>query len=127
MTELNIDYFKSICNATHLSTSVFSNVYDLKQEKIYVHYFYDYENTALLDLNEELNKGKKSIYLGSLFEPEGNEGPSKPDIPTGNESGTPSEDYRYSVRKIKDPDGDMLSYKWDWGDGTFSNWIPENG
>jgi hypothetical protein len=124
MTDLNVDYFKSICNATHLSTSVFSNIYDLKREKIYVHYFYDYDDTVILDLNEELNKGENSIYLGSLFNPEGNQGPSKPETPAGNVSGSPGEIYSYTVRKVKDPDGDLLSYKWDWGDGNYSYWNP---
>jgi hypothetical protein len=124
MTGLSVDYFKSICNATHVRTSVFSNVYDLKLEKLYVHYYYDYENIVEFDLNEELAKGKNSIYLGSLFEPEGNQGPSKPEAPTGNESGSPGEEYEFTLRKVKDPDGDLVSYKWDWGDGTYSFWIP---
>ena len=84
----------------------------------------EFDKVVEIDLNEELAKGKNRIYLGSLFEPEGNQGPDKLEAPTGNESGLPGEIYRYSVRKIKDPDGDLLSYKWDWGDGTYSHWIP---
>ena len=83
----------------------------------------DFDKVVEIDLNEELNKGESRTYLGSLFEPEGNQEPGKPEAPTGNETGSPGEIYRYSVRKIKDPDGDSLSYMWDWGDDTYSHWI----
>jgi len=123
MADLSDEYFRSICNATHVESTVFSNVYDLTNEIFYVNYYHNYKNTVEFDLNEELAKGKNRIYLGSFFEPEGNQGPGKPDVPTGIESGTPSEVYSYRVRKVKDPDDDLLSYKWDWGDGTYSLWI----
>jgi hypothetical protein len=123
MSELNVDYFISICNATHGDNTVHSNIYDLIQGKISICYMNNFDIVVEIDLKEELEKGKNRIYLGSLFEPEGNQEPAKPENPTGNESGSPGLDYRYSVRKIKDPDGDRLSYKWDWGDGTYSLWI----
>jgi hypothetical protein len=124
MTDFSVDYFTSICNATHQRSTDFSNVFDLKQGKIFSNYMKDFENTVEIDIDEKLTKGRYRVYLGSLFEPEGNQGPSKTDAPTGNETGSPGGEYRYSVRKVKDPDGDSLSYMWDWGDGTFSNWIP---
>jgi hypothetical protein len=56
MTELTVDYFISICDATHLTSTIFSNAYDLLQEKMYVHYLKDYENRVEFDLNEERAK-----------------------------------------------------------------------
>jgi hypothetical protein len=128
MTDLSVDYFTDICNATHMEErsiwTIFSWICDLKNQIVYLYHFYDYENVVVIDLKEELEKGEHSIYIGSLFEPDGNKGPIKPEIPKGNESGSTGEEYRYSVRKIEDPDGDLLSYKWDWGDGTSSCWTP---
>ena len=123
MTELSIDYFRSICNATHDSDTVFSTVYNLIQEKMYVHYFNNYEKVVEFDLNEELAKGRSRTFLGSLFEPKNNQPPEKPNPPTGPESGNVSTDYKYTCRKINDPDGDKTTYLFDWGDGTTSNWI----
>jgi len=123
MTELNVDFFTSICNATHGTTSVFSNVYDLKQEKIWIHYYYNYDNVFEIDLNEELANGESRTYLGSLFEPEDNQPPNKPNAPTGEISGLPGDDFDYRVSKTTDPNEDKIMYLFDWDDGTDSNWI----
>ena len=129
MTDLSVDYFTDICDSTHVSTTVHTNIYDLMQEKIWIYYMNDFERVIEIDLNEELSKGESRFYLGSYFEPVGNQEPGKPEAPTGNETGSPGEIYEYSLRKIKDPDGDRLSYMWDWGDGTSSQWIqaPKTG
>ncbi len=124
MSVLNTDYFKSILEATHQGHTVHSNIYDLSQQKIFLYYLKNFERVVEIDINEEIAKGERRTYIGSLFEPEGNQQPGKTEPPTGNESGIPGEIYKYSVRKIKDPDGDLLSYMWDWGDGNYSNWIP---
>jgi len=123
MSDLNVDYFTSICNATHGTSSVFSNVYDLKQEKIWIHYYYNYNNVLEIDLNEELANGERRSYLGSLFEPEDNQPPDKPDAPTGEISGLPGEDFDYRASKTPDPNEDNIMYLFDWDDGTDSGWI----
>ena len=71
----------------------------------------------------ELAKGERRIYLGSLFEPEDNHSPDKPNTPTGPESGETGTDYKYTCKKTNDPDGDRTTYLFDWGDGTTSDWI----
>lgn len=48
--------------------------------------------------------------------------PVKPDAPAGSNSGTPGTSYEYSA-STTDPDGDKISYIFDWGDDTYSNWI----
>jgi hypothetical protein len=128
MTDLSVDYFQSICDATHRKTTVHSNFYDLKQEIIYVNFNNNFENTLEFDLNEELTKGKRKIQLGPLFEPEDNQAPMKPAAPTGDEEGIPGIDYRYSCKKTRDPEGDRIMYLFDWGDGTDSGWmVPQFG
>jgi len=123
MTELTVDYFRSICDATHQSSSVFSNVYDLSQEIFYVNYNNNFEKTLEFDLNEELAKGERRIHIGSLFDSEENNPPDKPDAPTGEASGEPGIDYEFKGKKTNDPDGDRTMYLFDWGDGTESAWL----
>jgi hypothetical protein len=124
MTDLSLDYFTSICDATHVDDhSVFSNVWDLNQGKIWTYYFHDYGEVIEFDLNEELAKGESRTYLGSLFESEDNQPPNKPNAPTGNVSGLPGETIEFSCGKTDDPDGDRTSYLFDWGDGTDSGWL----
>ena len=50
--------------------------------------------------------------------------PEKPSAPYGlEEPGKPREEYTLKCKKINDPDGDEISYCFDWGDGTNSFWI----
>jgi len=123
MTDFSDEFFRSICNATHQSGTVFSNVYDLKQGSLYCNYYQNYENTLEFDLTEELAKGERNIHLGSLFEPEDNQPPEKPSAPTGDINGTPRTEYEYRAGKPTDPNGDKLMMLFDWGDGSDSNWI----
>jgi hypothetical protein len=47
-----------------------------------------------------------------------------PDMPTidGPSKGTPGTEYTFSI-VASDPDNDSLMVKWDWGDGTTSDWL----
>lgn len=51
-----------------------------------------------------------------------NNPPNKPAKPTGVKKGAVGEEYNFSTSTI-DQDEDMIYYKWDWGDGTFSGWL----
>jgi len=127
MTEPSVEYFRDICNAVHVektnSWTCHSIICDLSNQIMYLYYSGDYDKQVVIDLNEELKKGEHSIYLGSLFEPEGNQPPDKPEPPTGDESGLPGEEIEYTVTKTNDPDGDKISYIFDWDDGTQSIWL----
>ena len=48
--------------------------------------------------------------------------PVKPDVPSGPDSGRAGVEYFFSSSCV-DPDGDVLFYLWDWGDGNFSDWF----
>jgi hypothetical protein len=123
MTEPSIEYFRDILDATHLSGTVYSMICDLENLVIYIYFLHDYEKLVVIDLNEELEKGEHYIYIGSLFEPEGNQPPVKPESPTGDETGIPGEDKEYRIVKTTDSNGDKISYIFDWGDGTESFWL----
>jgi len=50
------------------------------------------------------------------------EAPEEPDRPIGPLNGKVGRKYTYSTI-LFDPDGDQMYCKWDWGDGTFSDWL----
>ncbi len=50
------------------------------------------------------------------------EAPDEPSRPLGPTSGKPQLEYTYTTSAI-DPDGDKLYYKWNWDDGTESDWM----
>lgn len=52
-----------------------------------------------------------------------NRPPARPDVPAGPASGKIYVNYTYATRAI-DPDGDSVSYQFDWGNGQLSDWSP---
>ena len=48
--------------------------------------------------------------------------PGTPSKPIGPETGKPLNTYSYFTSST-DPDGHEIFYKWDWGDGTQSDWL----
>jgi hypothetical protein len=48
--------------------------------------------------------------------------PETPDAPDGPEYGIPEEEYEFFA-STTDPEGDQISYMFDWGDGEFSEWV----
>ena len=124
MDELSVEYFASICGATHqtgMYPSVYSNVYDLTEGIVYLYYFYNYENVIEINLEEELALGEHVYFLADLFESSNNP-PNKPSTPTGPVTGKTGEEYTYKGQTI-DPEEDLLQYLFDWGDGTDSGWL----
>jgi choloylglycine hydrolase len=128
MTEFSVDYFKSILNATHQELyyqSQYSGVYDLNSGIVYLHHFYDYENMIEFNLEDEFLKGEQSYYYPSLFEPIDNQAPNKPNPPIGSTNCVIDKKYVYKFDSAIDPDNDEdeIYYKFDWGDGKYSNWL----
>jgi choloylglycine hydrolase len=125
MNELSIDYFMNICNATHsegaYSYTIYSNVYDLVNGIVYLSYLHDYSTVKVFNLSEEMSLGFNSFYMADLFNDD-NICPNKPTTPTGPSTGKINEEQLYSSSTI-DPDGDKVSYIFDWGDGNNSGWL----
>ena len=72
------------------------------------------------------SKGASSGYsdiLSVVIAP--NKAPNTPSIPAGPASGVPGTVYSYSTAAT-DPDGDQVSYIFNWGDGTTSQTAPVN-
>ncbi|MBN1280548.1 MAG: right-handed parallel beta-helix repeat-containing protein [Candidatus Thermoplasmatota archaeon] len=52
-----------------------------------------------------------------------NQPPATPDQPTGPTSGYTGVQYTYTTNPVTDPNGDTVSYCFDWDDGTNSSWL----
>jgi len=72
MDVLSIENMRDVLDAVHVeegSQTLYSNVYDLTQRRVYVYYFHDYEHSVVFDLAEELAQGAHSYDLPALFPP----------------------------------------------------------
>jgi agmatine deiminase len=61
-------------------------------------------------------------FIGYGGEQPPNTPPDQPEKPSGEVSGKIGMTYIYTTQTT-DVDGDQVYYKWDWGDGNFSDWI----
>ena len=57
-----------------------------------------------------------------LKTPHPSEEPATPAVPSGRDYGVPEETYEFTA-STTDPEGDMIFYLFDWGDGEYSEWI----
>ena len=67
---LDISLIRNVLDATHQegrSTTVYSNIFDLKNGKIYIYNVHNFSKVVTLDFNEELAKGRNTVDLASLF------------------------------------------------------------
>ena len=68
--ELTVKYCRAVLSATHQKGKYctrYSNIYDLKNQRVYLYHMHDFNYAAIIDLKTELNKGKRTIGLPSLF------------------------------------------------------------
>lgn len=68
--EISIDFFRSICDATHQEASYptsLSIVYDLKNRNFYLYYFHNYEEFLKFNVYEVLQMGEHYYKLPELF------------------------------------------------------------
>ncbi|MEX1325358.1 MAG: hypothetical protein AB1Z29_01055 [Desulfobacterales bacterium] len=67
----SVAHFRDILEATHRNTlgarTLYSNIYDLKNGLVYLYYLHNFDNEVVIDLNEELKKGRHYYELPSLF------------------------------------------------------------
>lgn len=67
----NVAHFRDILKATYrdnvIARTLYSNIYDLKKGLVYLYYLHNFDNEVVLDLSEELKKGRHYYELPSLF------------------------------------------------------------
>ncbi|GAI72634.1 unnamed protein product, partial [marine sediment metagenome] len=66
--------------------------------------------------------GAFDAHMFSVVGENPNDPPEKPNKPEGPTSGKPGSTYMYKTSTI-DPNDDTVFYMWDWGDGTYSDWV----
>ncbi len=67
---ISVSFFRKILDDVHQEGKVstqYSNVYDLKNRKIYINWFHNYNETLVIDLKEELKEGFSIKNLGDHF------------------------------------------------------------
>jgi hypothetical protein len=77
---------------------------------------------AVADDGEYQTRGPTSGYWEFTTRLEINYPPNKPSKPSGTTSGINGVEYSYTSTTT-DPDGNQVFYKWDWGDGSYSDWL----
>ncbi len=68
--KISIGLFKRILANTHKesrSTTIYSNIYDLRNLKLYLYFFHNYIEEIVLDIKEELKKEPRILKLATLF------------------------------------------------------------
>jgi penicillin V acylase-like amidase (Ntn superfamily) len=68
--DVTIELCKQILDATHQegrNPTVYSNIYDAKMRLVYLYHLHDFENVVVIDLAEELKKGRRRMDLPALF------------------------------------------------------------
>lgn len=68
---LSPEYVGEILAAVHLETltsyTLYSNIFDLRNGKIYLYYLSQYDELVKLDLIEEISRGQRVVEMGDLF------------------------------------------------------------
>lgn len=65
---------------------------------------------------------KDRLFVMELRDAETNQPPVTPAAPTGSDTGYISVEYNFTATTT-DPDGDNISYMFDWGNGNNSGWL----
>ncbi len=69
-SKISIDHFRKILAATcqeGAAATIYSYVVDFKDLDVYLYHFHNFENVVKIDLAEELEKGKRSVEIASMF------------------------------------------------------------
>ena len=83
--------------------------------------YHSMRDTDIKTMEQWTSFGDPTLAIG-----EPTNAPNKPSRPNGPTSGSKGEELAYTTYAT-DPDGDDLYYKFDWDDGTYSDWIgPES-
>jgi hypothetical protein len=118
---LSVDFCSSVLDAVHQEGNYptqYSTVYDLKNQLIYVYYYHNFNKVKVFNLSEELLLGHHEYSIPELF----TTSPEKPLKPSGPTNGKCGEPYTFSTSSV-DVYGDDIYYRWDWGNGEYSNWL----
>jgi len=66
-SDISIELCKSTLKAVHVDFTQYSNIYDLKNKKIFLYHYHNFDNVVEFDLPEELRKGERNYDIATLF------------------------------------------------------------
>ena len=66
-SDFSVDLVRDILDAVHMEATVYSNVYDLTHRVVYLYFLGDYDHVVVLDLEQELAQGARTLDLPALF------------------------------------------------------------
>jgi len=69
-TAASVDLIRAVLSATHsehISPTLYSNICDLKEKRIYLYFFHNFEEERAFDLDTALKKGQAEYPMHSLF------------------------------------------------------------
>jgi len=72
-----------------------------------------------------VNSGWSDSLFLNVYPSDGNTKPKNATIPSGIDSGFVGKPYRFTTFST-DPDNDKIKFKWDFGDGTVTDWEENN-
>ena len=71
---LTPEYALELMESVHLETltsyTLYQNVLDLKENKIYLSYMSQFEETAVIDMEQEFARGQRTVEMREYFSPE---------------------------------------------------------
>ena len=69
--DLTVDYFKSILRSVHqegiFSTTLYSNIFDLKNGVVYLYHWHQYDEVVVLNVSEEIANDRGVVRIKDLF------------------------------------------------------------
>ena len=107
-------YFGTSSSPPYYDTTTSSN-YSLPALSYDTHYYW-----RIVAKNDCGNSASGSVWDFTTG-PSPNNPPNTPSTPSGLDSGCIGTSYSFST-STTDPDGDSVSYRFDWGDGDISSW-----
>jgi len=129
---ISLEYSDYIQINVHLAGySSGSDHYSFWKNNFHAMFYYESSTTpyyhtsmdTIENMNIEYNVKNAKLIIATLCDlSQINDPPNIPDVPNGPSNGRIRRDQYYSTSSI-DPDGDNLFYKWNWGDGNFSDWL----
>jgi len=68
--DISVELFRSVLSKTHYEgefPTIYSNICDLRNNKLYLYYFHNYLDVIEFDLEQEFKKGNKQYFIRDLF------------------------------------------------------------
>lgn len=119
---ISVSYFKSLLEHVQIFPQ-YSWILNPQNFTLYLYHFHDFNHTICIDLNEEFNQPAHSYDLASSFEPEDNQAPEKPMMPTGPTNARIRETIVFKTNTTDlDNEPSAVYYQWDFEDTSEPFW-----